>query len=978
MASNDSTFEQAREIGSLATRRLVRRLASVSAVVVCLVPALARADCPGLIDNDLFNGGGPQPRQTSLVQDDATGAAEKVLNFRVLLRDDSMPAAGIAPAGPISALDQDRYCAIVNEWSRLTYVSTEGVHRIGTVTFYYGESMNWPEADNTEVDWFRWWAPGDGTNNWRVSGGGSNFAKMYAYDDAIGCILLPGLNENGDLVGLRPCVDWSDVAAELTCEDHDLTGLPAKFCVDPALNLPILRTPAAAGWVFAHENAHFFYGADDEYDNEHGLAVCLGEYSAAEYDETSMMATHGRDRFCDSESHLTVRQLPDPDAPTVEVCNRVEQHAWSVLEANWAELQGVHEDGEHPNIDTSDLPAVECVFEFTPVNDYVLLLDRSFSMASSTNAGTGQNAFETARDAAVGLYNEVPEDAESSAVYTYNTNVQKPIPYGPRSSVIEPEGPELGPIGPNGNTDICKAIRAAADDINAENPGAGLGMAVLLSDGLPTVAACDTTAEVLDAAEYACSRPVPVRLHTLAFGDADHELLQQVAQTCGGTSYSTQARAFDFSVAPEQLKFDLSRLGYSARAFTPIVEQRQLLTPLREQLVYVPPGARELDVAWVGDGYAKQHTTGGGVLACSFHQLKFELHSPSGALHLPAAAATPEGAAGRNAQFMNVRLSNPETGFWRMRLDASGFPCKTPGGALGDPFTSYRPRIQWLAGMRHHALRAVADAQPTVAPRDASVVITTELFLPEPFKVAPLIVTGQVHHIGTATPIMFRDDGVAPDVVAADGTYSALFNPTGSIVPAGFYEVTARLVSFPGLSHALPGEVEHLELSPSDPVPVLPDPGYAEVIARTSFVLRPCCEKGATAACVQCDTAPCSSPGFSALEPGARYTGLTVATNGFKSSSSGLELGLGAGVRISNLRYRTDPRSGAGTATFDAEVSLNASPGPRTATLRDRHRRCRTAPDAVHVRARGGASTLQARDAFGAGVCIETTASGAD
>jgi von Willebrand factor type A domain-containing protein len=928
----------------------MKRRAMIAAAVLSVWPSHARADCPPLPANDLFGGAGPRPRQTSLVQADPAGFAESVLNFRVLLRDEGMPAEGIPPSGPINALDQARYCAIANEWSRLTYIGSQGTHRIGRVTFYWDQEMNWQEGEDAEVRWQRWSVPADGGPGrpyaWNVTSAGSNSATIYAYDNPIGCPLLPALDDGGQLTESRPCVDWPDVAADLQCSEMNINGLSGSYCVDPIVGHPILRPPHSAGWVFAHENAHFFYGADDEYSASNGLAVCLGEYAETPYGETSIMSTHGRDAWCDGSTHLTELTLEKPGFDPVGLCNRVEGSTWSAASTNWAELQGVHDDGTYPVADTTDLPPVECVFELTPTNDYVLLLDRSFSMASFVNSGTGLDAFDNARQAAVGLYDQVPADAESAAIYTYNTNVQKPIPYAPRDAVIEALGPELGGINPGGNTDICKAIRQAADDLNTANPGAGIGNAVLLSDGLPTVASCDTDAEVLEAAEYACSRPVPVRVYTLAFGDADEELLQQVAQTCAASSFSTSAATAGFEEAPEELKFELARLGYEARGYQPVLQRRQPLAAAQEESIVVPSGTAELNVAWVGDGYDRLFTHTGQPTTCDFGPLGFQLVSPKGVVSAPAPAATPLGTAERNAQFVHVSVRNPAAGTWKMRLDATGYPCHTPAGDLGDPFTGYRPRIHWQAGIRHHTLRALAEASPAVAPRDKPIRVTASLRFPEPWRAAPLAVEGRVHHDGLVTPLLLSDDGAQGDAAAGDGVYTGLFNPEGEPRPAGFYEVTVQMRTIPRTTRGVVGETERLEAVPNGPESAAPAPGAADVTARTTFVLEGCCRPGQTAGCSPCRTGDCATPLFGTLRRGGRYPGLTLSTAGF-SASSAADLGLGAGVRVSNVRV---PSGDTGqTVAFDAAVDASAPLGPRVATLQDRHRRCASGPEDIRV-----------------------------
>jgi hypothetical protein len=593
-----------------------------------------------------------------------------------------------------------------------------------------------------------------------------------------------------------------------------------------------------------------------------------------------------------------------------EVDNPVGTPMWTTVVEHWPELAG-HVAGTYPDVDEDALPPVNCVFHPDAPNDSLLILDRSGSM-DYADPVTGQTALEQAVEAAVGVYNTTIV-GESSGVLGFNEQVTTLVDYEPYDGT-----PVQGiDVTPDGFTDLCSAITTGAAMVRAEHPEQAHGSALLLSDGLPTVEGCSTGAEVLDAAWEACfGGQYPVSMSTMAFGEADAELLFDVATLCNGKIYAMGQETSQILPPPHELKIDLSAAAVDVRDRTRLLLERRTFAGAQQTEGLVSPaGARSLEMVWLGDG----HPT------CDLALLDFELVSPMGVVHA-AEDESPVGPEEIAYHTRTVRVPNPEPGHWIARLGFSGPTVPCVGTRFG-----------WLAHLDHRDLRAEAAAQPRVTPRNRPVTLTAALLFPRPDRGTPLAVTANVLHRGTTFPAVLKDDGVGADAQAADGIYTTVFNPDGFLYPSGIYTLRARLISTQGVTQSVvpePGCIETGETATP------PTRGTAQAEVDTSFVYRPCCDPTVVppTPSEQCPAAQACAdgvlPSFGSLTAGQAYQRLSLTLAGHEVGTSGVRVGLGSGIVVTNVTSTPSPSTGTTLVQFNAAVGLNATDGPRDVHLR--------------------------------------------
>ncbi len=676
--------------------------------------------------------------------------------------------------------------------------------------------------------------------------------------------------------------------------------------IQPAENL---------GFILAHELGHTIYGLDDEYvdyydedDVLRGASICVDEG-----DNTCAMADRYVGHWCDGSNHLfTNEDWPDFHNPAGESYS-----CWAEAVSTQSDLS--HQEGSYlPPTDPPELVTCHFLDPENVINDAVLLLDSSGSMAYADQHGT--EAIRLASDAALLFYNKtVP--GEYSGVVQFNDEVADPwpIPYGPFG------GEETSlEIDPSGSTDICLAIQEATQAITTQGNGGNQNIR-LFSDGKD-----NTGCDPVDAASTAWLEH-GIRVHTLAFGDADRDDLQDIADAGAGTALIGGADSANIDEPnPHELKSDLTRMHYGltsrVQIFEDLAELPQdvgLLAPPVERLFHVPGGATAMHFVWLGNRYT-QLASGG---LCEFSFLDLELESPSGVLYTPEAVD-----ASIDAEYSTAHVLNPEAGTWTARAWTTDFICTGP----------HNVSIAWHGYIEHEEVFGGAGTRTRRAPLDEPVVLEANMF--NGALVTNIQAQARVRHRGQTWNIPLVDDGTGPDQHAGDGLYTGVFNSAGQQVLPGGYQVVVRLEADESTaSHVETGYLPDPD-DPDEPPPP-PSPRTAVILAETMFRLSDRYDLHPDGRI----SAGTVVPQFSELVRGETYQLLRLAVTDIPLVDDRVRVGLGPGIEISNIRVVSSHPKDSGTVFFDAAVDGDAPCHARTVAVQFRDDLALSAPEAVAI-----------------------------
>ena len=849
---------------------------------------------------------------------------------------------------PMTVQDQVRYCGAAEEWSRRIWEVTDGSHLIYQVHFYSGYDER---PGSTDVVWRRW----ADTANATLNGG-----EFRMYDEFKGCKRVFEI-QGGALAAHLECSEPGQV-----CSTTDAAQQRDATCL--INGEPFLTSAAEIGWIMAHENAHSHYGVRDEYVENASAGplylyhVCVGEDDNQGTDETSMMAKRLLNHWCDAGTHVPERTVRDSNGnilldgdgqPYTGTTPRHPNGVWvDALDSEWSSMNPLEYSGDYSNVpDFPGLPVPHldsgnpvpfCVWhtqgDGQPVNDALVLLDKSGSMGFRHPAfEAGPTALEAAASSARAFYDGLRDD-RLGGVFAFDTDVTELIPYGPKDE----DAPAIDDTH-GGNTDLCRAIREGSDAIKAEapTPDFGGGQQILMSDGRPTVAGCNTDADVLQAAVDACNGGVDglgVATNTVAFGDADRELLRQVAEVCGAQTTALYARTSELEIdgemarmsTPLQVRTAVARSGRFARNYHEVLHVDRPLAAVRDDVFVVPPGASELSVEWMGDGFEYLFFGDFNGTNCQFSNLEFELVRPDGSF-VSESEFPVEGEVANLTR--TIRISDPEPGNWRARITPNeGYFCY-PSFAGFHGWGDYDPQVAVVASVRAASIEPSLDVSPVVASRDTAVTITGSITLSGSFRLTGIAASAEViHDDGSSQTVTLLDDGTNGDESPGDGIYTGIFNAAGESLAAGGYRVVASLVSQAGVATAVPGGDLGLE-SAGAPLPSAPN---ANFMVEDSFAYRDCVIGNGLAGNTCGDHfaipgGPDGGGGCSInLPPGRSRDGIVIETRGIALGPNGLTVSGGVGVRVRNIELVSyDAATRVGAVRFDAEATPNAPAEPR-------------------------------------------------
>jgi len=525
--------------------------------------------------------------------------------------------------------------------------------------------------------------------------------------------------------------------------------------------------------VVHHEMGHYFYDLPDRYAR--GGSYYRGTFGAGIFDVTvdvgdpnTVMSRNFPHLFVDttnaqltisydpgtglvSNEVLTPGLLTDGD-PSNDGPDRAHhgysfpfaQDEWSLLPSRHADLSGMHTEGDYTGPDMSLMPEPDYRFlgEDAPYPGTVLLLDRSGSMAVTTN---GVPASQFVQEAGMYLYHS-SLDSDYVGTMLYNGTVEVLFDYEEYDETNQLLYASFRT--PAGLTNIAAALESAIDAMIAEHGADGVngGKIVLMSDGKQTTGP-DLWAEVTRAEDHG------IEIHTLSYGDADLPTMEAIATSTGG-----EVIVMSENTDGSELKLGMARELSELRGYTPIHIYKGVIKPtshskytqIFEGKFELPKMSRALQFyAFLDKGNAADY--------------ELELEDSAGNVFF----ANPQNVADMG-RLNGVTVEKPMAGTWTYRIKGS----KRRDGTF--PSSDEFELVAQTLNLDLDSALRVVKAQGNYATK---YILQGQLF--HKYPLMNIIANADVYLGKTKiATIPLYDNGKAMiDAAAADGIYSALFDP---------------------------------------------------------------------------------------------------------------------------------------------------------------------------------------------------------
>ena len=859
---------------------------------------------------------------------------------------------------PLLAENVTYYCGVAQGFARRMWQITNGRHYVWQVEYFYNSTA---PVGHYEVEWTR--------VNGVATGGG-----VIAMNDAV-IQAKHTFSEGSDPDGItsttntrKECLDGICVTA--TCpETFTLVEDPSPFspnrerCLDPGGNAP-LESLEDSAFVFAHEAGHSKYALPDEYFGNSSVPTLYGFRVCANPEEwhTSLMGSRDADLWCDVNTHLPGRFINTPFSGTNFVTNPAPVNNWDIAKGQWMNLvsyepgpaftQGPgivpqNESFTKPTAEWQPLPDQPvCLFtgdQFPNqvVNDVMVVVNKSGSM-NYRSTPLDLTAFEHAFGAGLAHFNRTPA-ARKVGLSVFDSVNQRAIPYS-QFTVAHPLS-EFNFVA-QGATNLCEAINDAALQVRTSGTNDATGHMLLLTDGRPTVAGCNTGTQVRDAAMRACmptNGEKSVSISVLAFGDADFNLLDQISAMCGGDLRTVDpappapgpvppGSIPPGSPTPLAIQASGLRLAYRLRGFNEAMVAVERKPANFERSFDIPPGTSSAEFVWTAErtqNFVIPEIPFAGVSAtslgtCLFADYGFEIVDPNGN---PAGTDVVNPATETGYMTRTQRVSNPTPGRWTMRA-TGGEPCVVGGSRPA-------PEVAMFALYRNDNVRPVVELSKTVVAANEPVTLTAGMSIQQNVFQTNITVAAKLVNGTTQISVPMFDDGASGgDKFAGDGLYTAIINPncaSGNLT-AGGYRVVVELTSSSGSATPVFSSDSDVQLA-LGPNGIPQTPAVtASLVEEKALAIRPCNNATACGSTVTANLCPQQqltvNGGPITITPGTTVPDVTVTVRNCPLGTTGVTVGVGPGITTSNVRSSYNDATGIGTVTFDMTAAASAPTGP--------------------------------------------------
>lgn len=622
------------------------------------------------------------------------------------------------------------------------YEATNGAHKLGEIRIF----RNSERADDCDIFWK---ANTDQSTNRtpHVKGGGGVLSggKIYMYENAV----------------------WRNSAGAITSQYN------------------YMGDPENAGYTMAHEMGHYFYGLFDEY------AVGLPNITE-ETVSPSMMNSQWQASALKQSSkdwlNLSIAAPSSGNPGDFENTEKTEQHsklgasAWEVLARDpandpsktaqlasdrsnlWlgprkhypelaaaAPASGAAPSIELPDdnsradlylLDADGAPVdataksndiardlLEVIWMESEEIETVIVLDESGSM--------GNTQMEQAKQAASLLINQFQLGSSSVAVLSYDGNVRVVHPLidledeSDRQSVVD----AIGTIFSGGSTAIGDGARDALDLLLANRESSETQVVFLLSDGVNT-----TGENPLNVIPDYQNAQIPLFTFGFGFG-ADENLMRQLADDTGGEYFFSPTTLSEITQVFESAgQIASSRTGLDSGPLDLAASESVSIPITLDSSV----SSATLTYTYVG----------------SASDTTVVLRDPASNTIQPTDTVT----IGNEVQKFFI-VDAPQSGEWTFEVDSSA-------GVSG----SYS-MVANTEGLSYSLQIGTDDGRDEYFGLGGTLALTADLR--RETSISGASVTAEVVNLSTGdrSDLVMADDGLAPDLVADDGIYSAFFQP---------------------------------------------------------------------------------------------------------------------------------------------------------------------------------------------------------
>ncbi|MCX8052259.1 MAG: VWA domain-containing protein [Armatimonadetes bacterium] len=542
-----------------------------------------------------------------------------------------------------------------------------------------------------------------------------------------------------------------------------------------------LTNQELGGYCLAHEWGHYFYGMYDEYKASNTSYDSYEQMPNSTDDPSNVSIMNNQWKGNTDKNWLNFSTDTRSDYTKNNAQFRVYKAAcWQTLARNstddpkdgfrnslpsrpyYSELSNVAPVAKSgASVPSSiELPSTEArsdleIIWMDNTIVYQIVIDRSGSMDEDDKMENAKTAAKLLVDAA-----PLPDKPTDPAIakigvidFDDSVTVTYPITeirtQADKNAIKE----AIDTLYPRGWTAIFDAALTALSGLNAEAANTAK-ITFLLSDGYNNV-----NDDLYDTV-ISSYRAAQVPIFSFGYGSSVDPRLASLASETGGRYYSSPTSLkFITSVFQDAMQAATTTTGI-ATGSTTLPAGQLASTP-----IYVDPSLKDLNVVVTFVGAPGDLTA--------------ELKDPSGVVVSPA-----ETTQSGSETLIRWTVPTPATGSWTL----SGTPTSGPvdvtfrATATPDDETTYTVALASLTGS------TVTYPEPIV------LLATLEKGLP----ICGAVVEGRVRAPnGDITDITLRDDGVPPDAIANDGSYSAILDYTLN----GVYEIEVSMNNNAGLAH---------------------------------------------------------------------------------------------------------------------------------------------------------------------------------
>jgi MYXO-CTERM domain-containing protein len=345
----------------------------------------------------------------------------------------------------------------------------------------------------------------------------------------------------------------------------------------------------------------------------------------------------------------------------------------------------------------------------------------------------------------------------------------------------------------------------------------------------------------------------------------------------------------------------------------------------------IPPGTASAEFVWLAERtrfIVEPPVPFVGLAAappgsCDFADYGFEVVDPNGNL---VGTDVVDPATETGYMTRTRRVDSPQAGRWTMRA-TGGEPCVVGG-------TAPAPQVAMFAVYRNDDVRAEVSLDKATIAANERIRATARLRIDANTYETNIGVTAKLVRGATEVSVPMVDNGTNGDALANDGTYTAFINPSCSSLnlASGGYRFVVELTSDENTALPVLGQDADFLNDVGPDAQAEANPVTATVVAEKLLAVGTCNNPttacGGTTSTNLCpqETATVNG-GPITIAPGTTVPNVSVTVRNCPITSRGVTVGVGPGIKATNVQSSYDELAGTGTVTFDLTAVPSAPTG---------------------------------------------------